>query len=199
MISPTWRMQSAMPVTKNEGVERDYNPAFKKTEYYKIYNSLINSPQLIEAAKKYGYKIVYILHPIVSPQKKDFKTNPYVDIVASAGDMSYEKYLTESSLLVTDYSGIQFDFAYMKKPVVYYHPESLEAHYEEGTFHYDTMAFGEIVDAENNLIQLLIDYMKSGCKMKDEYKARVDSFYMYHDQNNCQRVYEDVINEQKLW
>ena len=35
--------------------------------------------------------------------------------------------------------------------------------------------------------------------MKDEYKARVDSFYMYHDQNNCQRVYEDVINEQKLW
>ena len=199
MISPTWRMQSAMPVTKNEGVERDYNSAFKKTEYYKIYNSLINSPQLIEAAKKYGYKIVYILHPIVSPQKKDFKTNPYVDIVASAGDMSYEKYLTESSLLVTDYSGIQFDFAYMKKPVVYYHPESLEAHYEEGTFHYDTMAFGEIVDAENNLIQLLIDYMKSGCKMKDEYKARVDSFYMYHDQNNCQRVYEDVINEQKLW
>ena len=199
MISPTWRMQSAMPVTKNEGVERDYNPDFKKTEYYRLYNSLINNSALIDAAKKYGYKIVYILHPIVSPQKKDFKTNPYVDVIASSGDMSYEKYLTESSLLITDYSGIQFDFAYMKKPIVYYHPQSLEAHYEEGTFHYDTMAFGEIVDDEKGLVPLLVDYMKSGCKMKDEYKKRVESFYEYHDQDNCKRVYEDVINEQKLW
>lgn len=199
MISPTWRMQSAMPVTKNEGVERDYNPDFKKTEYYRIYNSLINSRELCEAAKKYGYKIVYILHPIVSPQKKDFKTNPYVDIIASSGDMSYEKYLTESSLLVTDYSGIQFDFAYMKKPVVYYHPKTLEAHYEEGSFCYDTMAFGEIEDDEKKLISTLTDYMKSGCKMKDEYKSRVDRFYVYHDRDNCKRVYEDVKEEQKLW
>ena len=58
--------------------------------------------------------------------------------------------------MVTDYSGIQFDFAYMRKPLVYYHPEELEAHYEEGTFHYDTMAFGEIVREEDELVELLI-------------------------------------------
>ena len=61
------------------------------------------------------------------------------------------------------------------------------------------MAFGEIVDDEKGLVPLLVDYMKSGCKMKDEYKKRVESFYEYHDQDNCKRVYEDVINEQKLW
>ena len=34
--------------------------------------------------------------------------------------ISYEDLLTESSLMVTDYSGVQFDFAYMKKPIIYY-------------------------------------------------------------------------------
>ena len=194
MISPTWRMQSAMLVSKNEGVERDYNPFFKDTDYYKVYNALINDKKLIEAAEKYGYRIAYVLHPIVSPQAKDFDSNDYVDIIPSVGDMSYEKMFCESSLMVTDYSGIQFDFAYMRKPLVYYHPEELEAHYEEGTFHYDTMAFGEIVRKKDELVSLLIDYMQNGCEMKALYKMRADDFFEFDDRNNCKRIYKELIN-----
>lgn len=91
LISPTWRMQAAVKVTKNEGVARDYNPYFKETTYFKIYNSLINDKRLISAAKKYGYRIAYVLHPIVSPQVGDFDKNKYVDIIPAIGDMSYEK------------------------------------------------------------------------------------------------------------
>ena len=193
MISPTWRMQSALRVTKNEGVERDYNPGFKETPYFKVYNSLINDKRLINAAEEYGYRIKYVLHPIVSPQAEDFDKNDYVDIVPSVGDMSYETMFRESSLMVTDYSGIQFDFAYMRKPLVYYHPVELEAHYEEGTYHYDTMAFGEIVKKKDELVTLLIDYMKDGCHMKELYKRRADDFFEYDDRNNCKRIYEDMV------
>jgi len=198
IISPTWRMQAAVLVKKNEGVERDYNPEFRETDYFKVYNSLINDERLIDAAKEYGYRIAYILHPIVSPQKDDFDRNDYVDIVPSVGDMSYEKYFCESSLMVTDYSGIQFDFAYMRKPVVYYHPEELEAHYEEGVFKYDTMAFGEIVKRKDELVDLLIDYMKSGCVMKGEYRQRADDFYEYDDFGNRERVYNELIRHQRM-
>ena len=190
LISPTWRMQSAMLVTKNEGIERDYNPNFKKTDYYKVYNSLINDKRLIEAARQYGYRIVYVLHPIVSPQLRDFERNEYTEIVASTGDVSYENLFCESSLMVTDYSGVQFDFAYMRKPVVYLHHKKLEAHYEEGTFHYDTMAFGEICDDNDSLIDLLCEYMKNGCEMKEIYRKRADDFFAFDDRNNCQRVYQ---------
>ena len=193
LISPTWRMQSAQFVTKNEGVERDYNPEFKETAYYKVYNSLINDRRLIEAAKEHGYRIKYVLHPIVSPQAKDFDENPYVDIIPSTGDMSYEQLFCESSLMITDYSGIQFDFAYMRKPVVYYHPLELEAHYEEGTYHYDTMAFGEIAKKKDELISLIIDYMNDGCRMKEFYKKRADDFFEYEDRENCRRVYETIL------
>lgn len=197
LISPTWRMQSAMFVTKNEGVERDYNPEFKSTDYFKLYNGLINNEKLIKTAEEYGYRIAYVLHPIVSPQAEDFDKNDYVDIIPSTGDMSYEKLFCESSLMVTDYSGVQFDFAYMRKPIVYYHPEELEAHYEEGSFHYDTMAFGEIVKKRDELIELLTDYMKNGCKMKELYKMRADEFFEFDDRENCRRAYEVLMEDEK--
>ena len=193
MISPTWRMQSASFVTKNEGVERDYNPEFKSTPYYKVYNGLINDSRLIAAAEEHGYRIKYVLHPIVSPQAEDFDKNPYVDIIPSTGDMSYEKMFCESSLMITDYSGIQFDFAYMRKPIIYYHPVELEAHYEEGSYHYDTMAFGEIVRKREELVNLIISYMEEGCHMKELYRMRADDFFEYDDRENCRRVYEDII------
>lgn len=197
LISPTWRMQSAMLVSKNEGVERDYNPNFKHTDYYRVFNSLINDKRLIDAAKNYGYRIAYVLHPIVSPQAKDFDKNEYVDIIPATGDMSYEKVFRESSLMVTDFSGIQFDFAYMRKPLVYLHHKDIPQHYEEGTFHYDTMAFGEICHDNDELIDLLCDYMKNGCKMKDEYRRRADDFFEFDDHNNCKRIYAEMIKYQK--
>ena len=97
----------------------NYNPLFKESTYFQVFNSLINDPRLIDAAKKYGYRIKYVLHPIVSAQVNDFDRNDYVDIIPAVGDMSYETMFRESSLMVTDFSGIQFDFAYMRKPLVY--------------------------------------------------------------------------------
>jgi CDP-glycerol glycerophosphotransferase (TagB/SpsB family) len=197
MISPTWRMQAAVPVTTSEGEQREYNPLFKESTYFKVFNALVNDPKLIEAAKKYGYRIKYVLHPIVSAQVDDFDKNDYVDIIPAVGDMSYERMFCESSLMVTDFSGIQFDFAYMRKPLVYLHHKDIPQHYEEGTFFYDTMAFGEIAHDNDELIDLLCEYMANGCRMKEEYVKRADDFFYYNDRNNCERIYDTMIQYQK--
>lgn len=197
LITPTWRMYNAMPVTTSEGEQRSYNPDFKNTVYYRIYNDLINNQKLIETAKRTGYKIKYLLHPILSAQVGDYTPDPYVDVISSVGDMSYEKILTESSLMVTDYSGVQFDFAYMKKPLVYFHPDELPAHYDDGGFFYDTMGFGEICTTSDMLVDTLCEYMENGCRMKPEYIARVDDFYYYDDHNNCERIYDEIMKFQR--
>ena len=199
MISPTWRMQAAMPVRTSESEQRDYNPLFKESEYFKVFNALINDKRLIDAAEKYGYRIKYVLHPIVSSQVDDFDKNDFVDIVPAVGDMSYEDMFCESSLMVTDFSGIQFDFAYMRKPLVYMHHKDIPQHYEEGTFHYDTMAFGEICHDNDELIDTLIEYMQNDCKMKPEYVERADDFFYYRDHNNCERIYKEMIDYQEKY
>lgn len=198
LLSPTWRMYNAMPVTTSEGEQRSYNPEFKHTTYFKIYNSLINDKKLIDTAKQTGYTITFLLHPILSAQAKDFKPDPYVQVIPSVGDLSYEEILTKSSLMVTDYSGVQFDFAYMKKPLVYFHPSQLPAHYDDGGFFYDTMGFGEICTESDQLTETLCQYMNNNCVMKPQYVKRVDDFYAYSDHNNCQRIYNEIFSYQQV-
>lgn len=196
LITPTWRNYLAVPTVKIEDA-RMKNNNFKKSEYYKIYNNIINDKKLIDVAKKYGYKIIYLLHPCTSPQIGDFDKNEFVELIAATDDLNYEKILTESSLMVTDYSGVQFDFAYMYKPIIYFHPDELPPSYEEGEYKYETMALGEIVKTNDELVDLLCEYMKDKCRIKDEYKKRVDGFFKYHDYNNCKRIYDEIMEFRK--
>jgi hypothetical protein len=189
LIHPTWRMQFAMPVITHEGEARPYNPNFKDSPYFSVYSSLISNERLIECARETGYSIKYVLHPVASSQVCDFPESESVEIVGASGALNYEEVLSQSSLMVTDYSGVQFDFAYMRKPVVYYHPPELPPHYAVSEFSYDTMAFGEICPDEKRLVDLLCDYMRGGCRMKPEYSGRVDSFFAFDDRRNCERSY----------
>ncbi len=191
LITPTWRRNVV-----NQSIafiKKTHNDSFKNSEYFRIYNTLINDKTLIECAKKTGYKIIYLLHPAMSSQAEDFDTNDYVELMQATGDMSYEKILTESSLMVTDYSGVQFDFAYQRKPLVYYHPDTLPPHYEAGGLIYETMGFGPICKNHEQLVSTLCDYMRNECKMKKEYIARADDFFEFDDFNSCERIYNEVI------
>jgi CDP-glycerol glycerophosphotransferase (TagB/SpsB family) len=194
LITPTWRSYIAMPAVM--GSSRPYNPDFCNTDYYRIFQSLLENEKLAQIAEKTGYRIIYLLHPVISAQKKDFHPGKGVELVSSL-DISYEEILTQSSLMVTDYSGVQFDFAYMRKPVVYFHPPELPPHYKEGGFFYDTQGFGEICTDVETLVETLCGYMESECRLKDFYRARQDDFFAFDDHENCRRIYEDALEYQR--
>ena len=96
-----------------------------------------------------------------------------------------------SSLLITDYSSVFFDFAYLKKPVIYF--QSNEYHYTEGYFDYETMGFGDVISSNECLIDKIKFYLSVNCKMEEKYQERVDKFYKYFDKNNSKRVYEWIL------
>lgn len=189
LITPTWRAYISMPPVM--GQSRPYYPEFKHTNYYKIYYKLLTDQKLIDTARKTGYKLIYLLHPIISAQIVDYPSIDGVEIIP-ATTVNYEKILTESSLMLTDYSGVQFDFAYMRKPVVYYHPPKLPPHYKEGGFFYDSMGFGEICTEHQEVVDCLCEYMENNCEVKPFYRDREDDFFAYSDQNSCKRIYDDI-------
>lgn len=195
LITPTWRSYIALP-SEGKNNSRPYFDGFKETVYYKVYNDLISAPELLETARRTGYRILYLVHPNICEQARDFTQCEGVEII-SALDVNYEKILTRSSLMVTDYSGVQFDFAYMRKPVVYYHTPKLPPHYEEGGFFYDTQGFGEICTGHQELVDTLCDYMERDCQLKPFYREREDDFFAFDDHNNCQRIFEDALEYQK--
>ena len=186
LITPTWRRELVISGNKT-GDSKEYNPRFKESEYFRIYNELINNKKLLECADKTGYSIMFLLHPTLGAQLKDFGAPENLKLVNGATAL-YDDILAESSLMVTDYSGVQFDFAYMKKPVVYYHPEELPPQYESGHFSYEKDGFGPIISKQAELVDALCDYMKNGCAMEEQYLDRVGSFFRYTDDRNCERI-----------
>lgn len=159
------------------------------SEYFKAINSLINNKDLIEMAKKYGYKIIFKPHPRVYDYIELFDTNEYVKIDENS---TYQELFKSSDLMITDYSSVAFDFAYMEKPLIYYQYGN-DYNFKEGYFKYKTMGFGEVTSTQDELIGIVEEYLKNNCQMKDEYKSRVDNFYKYKDKNNCKRVYEAIL------
>ena len=160
---------------------------------------MISDPKLIECAKRCNYRIVYLLHPILSPQIGDYDVNENVEILAGAGDLSYEKILTEASLMVTDYSGIQFDFAYMRKPIVYYHCDNLPPQYDEGGLDYGKESIGMVCKTHEQVVDGICKYMENECKLEQEYIDRINKFFYFDDLNNCERVYQEAVKYRKRY
>lgn len=163
-----------------------------ESEYFKHFNSLVNNEKLINHAKEKGYEIVFKPHPELVKYLYLFDKNDYVQFDEHK---KYQVIFNESSLLVTDYSSIFFDFSYLKKPLIYYQYGN-DYHYDSdnGYFQYDTMGFGPVIDNEEELVNKLIEYMDNGCVMEDMYKERVDSFFKYNDHNNSKRCYDWIYN-----
>lgn len=175
-----------MPTYRRTLKKRD---ALDFSDYLKRINSFINNERLIKFLNESGYELIF---------KPHYELLPNVDLFDSQNvklgiDESYQDLFNESVILITDYSSVAFDFAYLKKPVIYYHNGD-DYHNEKAYFDYETMGFGDITYNEDELVNRIIEYIENGCAMEDEFKERVDEFFEFKDKNNCKRVYEWLIS-----
>ena len=178
---PTWRRD----------LEKRSNEYIVQTEYFRTFNSLINNEKLIKFARENDYEIIFRPHPNVYNFIEEFDKNDYVKIDYER--VKYQTLFNQGSILITDYSSVAFDFAYLKKPVLYYHyGGDFHFNLDESYFDYETMGFGEICRNEDELVNLIIENIKNNCKIEEKYEKRIDKFYAFTDKNNCKRVYDEI-------
>jgi CDP-glycerol glycerophosphotransferase (TagB/SpsB family) len=131
----------------------------------------------------------------MQPYIKEFQTvSPRIKI-AEFKKYDVQTLLKESAFLVTDYSSIFFDFAYMQKPLAYYQfdfDKFTKEHYKQGYFDYNTAGFGPVFKTESELVEYLVKKITDGFAQDDCYKARCKDFFPLRDQNNCQRIFEEI-------
>ena len=183
IIMPSWR----------RNLTSKSNEYIQETEYFKRFNSLINNERLIQKAKEYGYEIIFRPHPNVYNFINLYDENDYVKI--DYDKTKFQVLFNNGSLMITDFSSVAFDFAYLNKPVIYYqYAHDYHFNVEDSFFDYETMGFGEICKREDELVNLIIEYMENDCKIKDMYRKRIDDFFIFKDRNNCKRVHEAIEN-----
>ena len=181
LIIPSWRRY----------LTGKSNEFIKETEFFKRFNSLLNNEKLIEKAKDYDYEIIFRPHPNVYNFIDLYDENDYVKI--DHDKTKFQTLFNNGSLLITDYSSVAFDFAYLHKPVIYYqYGEDYHFDVENSFFNYETMGLGDICKNEDELVDLIIEYVENECSIKEKYSKRIDEFFLFTDRNNCKRVHEAI-------
>lgn len=170
------------------------NDDFGESAYFKFYYSLINNKKLMDVAEECGYEICFMPHVQFLKQSDMFLGDERVTIYNY--EKSYREIYAESSLIVTDYSSAVFDFAYIRKPIIYTQfdrEEFYSSHtVKKGYFDHERDGFGEVTKSIDDTVKVLIDYMKNDCQLKEKYKKRMDDFFDFSDKNCCERLYRKI-------
>lgn len=189
-IAPTWRRALVGKILPNG--HNEPKPYFEQSNYYINYIDLLTDTRLAEALIEYGYRVEFVLHSGFSCYEGLFELINSGQIrLVDMDSFSYRDAFCKSSLFVTDYSSTAFDFAYLKKPVIYFQfdeKEFFSMHYGKGAFGYREDGFGPVLETVEEVVDQIILYLRNGCEMENIYKERVDKTFAYHDRNNCKRI-----------
>lgn len=194
-IMPTWRKK----LRPGKDMEKS-KAEFLESEYYQFFDRLLHDKRLLEKAAQYQYTIQFKLHPSIAEYQEIYERDPAITMVGA--ETSYREIYAKSSLIVTDYSSAVFDFAYIKKPVIYaqFDEEAFfsgEHTLKRGYFDYREHGFGEVETSLDSVVDRIIEYMENDCSMKPMYLNRVEKFFAYHDNKNCERVYQKLLESGK--
>ncbi|EJJ9766689.1 CDP-glycerol glycerophosphotransferase family protein, partial [Campylobacter coli] len=142
--------------------------------------------------EKYSYTIVFNPHPNIIPYLKDFNIPSYVKIANQSE--SLQKLFCNSSLMITDYSSVAFEMAYLNKPVLYYQfdqEDFFSSHtLQKGYFDYRKNGFGPVVEKEENLLKELENLLQDNCRVFGVYKDNIDSTFAFKDGKCCERIFK---------
>ncbi|MEE1284448.1 MAG: CDP-glycerol glycerophosphotransferase family protein, partial [Acutalibacteraceae bacterium] len=191
LVMPTWRGWLRFGVAI-----ADEKKHFKNSEYFKTYASLLTNGALKDLLKAYGYKLVFYPH-FESQRHIDlfFESESDNIVIATKEEYDVQDLLIRSSVLITDFSSVFFDFAYMDKPMIFYQfdeEQFRQGAYKEGYFSYRNDGFGKVLKEENEIIEELENILKNNCVMDEVFEKRRTEFFDLIDDKNCERNFNAI-------
>ena len=185
LIMPTWRIYLSR-LTREE---------FKKSEYYIRWNEIIRDQRLVELLRGNNLKLVFYPHYEMQKFVDCFESIDESVVIADFDNFDVQQLLKDAMMLVTDYSSVFFDCAYMKKPCAYFHFDRdtfFSKHHKEGYFDYKTKGFGDVAVTADELIAAIERSIDLNFVPQTEYLKRMGEFFELHDNHNCERIYNAI-------
>lgn len=196
LVMPTWRHY--LMGKQISGNIREKNTDFMQSEYAMRWRSFLTSSKLRELLKTYGYEVVFFPHSNIQPYLSEFVLPDYIQVIHHY-DGSIQGVFKNATIMVTDYSSVAFEMAYLQKLTCYYQfDESTifngEHIYQKGYFDYRKDGFGPVAIDEESLFINLEGVLRADGKPSEEYLRRMNETFIFHDGKNCERVYQAIRN-----
>ncbi len=195
LIMPTWRKSIAGSFVNKGSSKRTLNVNFQDTNYAKKISNLLSNRKLIELCQSNNVELIFCPHPNMKPYIKQLNISKSIQIASDS--QSIHELIKQSSMLITDYSSVAFDVAYMNKPVIYYQFDEIEffsgSHtYSKGYFDYRRDGFGPVINLEDELVSNIEKLISSDLINPEVYSKRVIKTFPSRDQQNCKRVFDAI-------
>lgn len=159
----------------------------------------MRSADLKGLAEESGLKIIFFPHANIVPYVSAglFNVPDYVEFASNQQGQSIQQLLSRAAVLVTDYSSVAFESAYMQRPCVYYQFDrddffSGEHMFSHGYFSYDNDGFGPVTTTTDEVISALNTLKERDFISEEKYAKRMEDFFPYRDGKCCERVYNRI-------
>lgn len=106
--------------------------------------------------------------------------------------------IAQSATMVTDYSSISFDAAFLQRNILYFQFDSeryfREGLWKRGTFSYEDHGPGPVLTEVSEAVDYLLKLVELGGKPDPDYAARRQDIFPFDAGNSCANLYEAMLN-----
>ncbi len=195
VVAPTWRNWLLPPLTA--GSQRRTLPAeFWDTEYAHNWLGLLNSERLAQAVAGHGLQLAFLPHPNLQEVLDSPRLPKRVLPLRFEGN-DVRTYFARAAALVTDYSSMAFNAAYIGRPVTYFQFDGDKmfggGHVGRGGyFKYERDGLGPVASDLEAAVSDLIGVLDHGREPQPEYLKRIERTFPHRDGRCCQRVVAEI-------
>jgi glycosyltransferase involved in cell wall biosynthesis len=191
LVCPTWRYWLQPPLERGSQ-RREVFDAFFQSEYVRMWTGLLGDARLAAALRERGLKLGFMPHPNIQPALPQLDLPDWVEPIAFAGN-DVQATIARCALMVTDYSSMSFNAAYLDRPVVYFQfdADRLAAggHVgKPGYFRYARDGFGPVTSTVDATVDAVLGIFGAGGAPAPEYQARIDAAFPERDGRCCERT-----------
>lgn len=180
LFFPTWREDLS-------GLSRE---DLVKTDYYKLCISFLFNSDLSKLLKKNGSKIYF--KPHLRMGNIDL-TGVINEVVLVSENESLTDVIKKTSILVTDYSSVTWDYIYTSRQVIFFQYDLEQYKIYPGMYiNDDDSLFEYSCVNQDGLLAILDDPSTFNVSIKS-----VDKYFSYKDKDNCLRLYNLIDSKLK--
>lgn len=191
LMAPSWRQY--LITLKGGGEWHPEHGIFEKSLFYKNVRDFLGSKELARILDEYDYTLDFKLHPIFACYKEHFRfSNPRIHLSETNIDPA------EYTVYISDFSSFTFDFVYLKRAILYFFPDY--DMFRAGLMSYRELdipledGFGPLTQNVDDAVCELEAILQNGGKADEVYQKRMENFFLFYDNNQCDRIYQALIS-----
>ena len=195
LIMPTWRHSLTAGLPESMPAE-ERRAAFLISDYAQHWFELLRSPELRDLAQRTGRRLSLLPHPNMTPLLMSCDLPSHVELLRWA-DVDVQNVFASTALLLTDYSSMAFEVAFLGRPTVYFQFDRKEFFsgaqpYRRGYFEYERDGFGPVVTSHEGVVAAVERLACAGFEPEREVRERIKTTFGERTGDSCYRAFKAI-------